>query len=262
MPSTTGVHSPDANSQQMGVGAAPAHLHLDQQCVAVGRHARRATPLGWGGDRTRPDRRAGRCPADGSGCDGCTGRRAGNGRTRSRVPSGSHATDAARVSAMRRSSSSPVSTCSTCSTLSSVPPSLSPIATSEPSSEGSNQSIATAASAARSAGSSSRRGGTGIDRRAHHQRELVGAAARSSTNSASPRTLHLMHRRQRDERGKALVPPSRSGRASSACRVYWFWAATHWATRVVARLEPPIRIGQLDAVDGVDHVLAPGGRRR
>ena len=42
--------------------------------------------------------------------------------------------------------------------LCSVPPSLSPIATNDPSGDGSNQSMATAPSAARSAGSSNVRG--------------------------------------------------------------------------------------------------------
>ena len=92
-----------------------------------------------------------------------------------------------------------------------MPPSLSPIATSEPSGDGSNQSIATAASAARCAGRaapaparlgrrpSARSARTGRRRRPFEHEQPVAANGRATD------------RRQRRERGKALVPLAPGG---------------------------------------------------
>ena len=111
----------------------------------------------------------------GAPCGG-TGRRRDSGCRRSpsrRAPT-RRCTPGCRGSPRRGRRRSAAS--STRSTESSVPPSLVPTATSAPSGEASNQSMALAASAAPAAGSSSTTGGAvGVDSRAPGQQELLGA---------------------------------------------------------------------------------------
>ncbi len=117
----------------------------------------------------------------------------------------------------------------------SVPPSLTcRRRRGRPSSDGSNQSIAAAASAARRGGIERRTVAPppsgDADAPTGDEAELLAAGGRSSTNSRSPRTWQPPARRRLHQRDKALVPPGRSGRASSASRVLSFCAATHCGT--------------------------------
>ena len=87
--------------------------------------------------------------------------------------------------------------------------------------------------------------------------------ARSSTNNRSPRDLHRRARRQRHERGKALVPPAPVGPGIERLSGSFVLGGDPLGTSAdVAVFQPPVRIGDVDAVKDVDHVLAPGGRCR
>ena len=115
--------------------------------------------------------------------------------------------------------------------LSSVPPSLSPTATSDPSGDGSYQSIATAASAARCAGSSSVRAGASLSTADRTTSENWSAPTpRSSTNNRSPRTAAPPTVGSAVSAERRSCHGSQVGRASSACLVRSLWAATQAAT--------------------------------
>ncbi len=143
--------------------------------------------------------------------------------------------------------------------LCSVPPSLSPTATSEPSGDGSYQSIATAASAARCAGSSSVRAGASrstADRTTNENWSAPSAAFEHEQPLAANDCT--ADRRQRGERGKALVPraPGRPGFE----RLFGSFVVGGHPGRYLLGItvfEPPIRIGDGNAVQHLDIGAAP-----
>ena len=104
----------------------------------------------------------------------------------------------------------------------------------------------------------------GIDGRTPGQQELLGAGRALERRTGGRRGPARPSRPARciNATRRSCHQP-RSGRASSACRVCSFWAATHCVDLGgVAVLQPPVGVGDLDAVEGVDDVVAPGGRRR
>ena len=103
----------------------------------------------------------------------------------------------------------------------------------------------------------------GIDRAAQHQRVLVGSTVTLEHEQLVATHLAAEHRRQGDERGKALVPPSPIGTGIERLSCVLVLGGNPLGDLGrIARFQPPVGVGQLDAVNGVDHVLAPGGRRR
>ena len=169
-------------------------------------------------------------------------------------------------SGSRRARISPVSTSITRRVLRSSPPSEVPTATSRPSRDGWNQSSAAVSSPWNRCGSRSRRGSAVrvAGRVAHEQGGLVEAAAPLDGEqpvAGHPHAADHAHAEQLGQPGPQ--PGPRRASASSTARVRSFWAAgprLHLGVGPV--LEPAVRVGHLDAVQHVHHVVAPRRHRR
>ena len=265
------VHSPVVRVEQVGVDPAPPDEHLDQQVAAVGRRLRRRATTRASGSRsntTGSSRRVGaeRVEADvpvvlvvlriagvpEAGAVGQPGDRRGAGvgdRVGETLAGVDVAGRAARCSRCHPRSARRRRACRRATGGTSRSPSR--------------------ASAASVAGSSSVRGGTAgsTAERSDERRTGRRRPARSSTNSWSPRTVQRQHRRQRDERGEALVPPrpGRAGhRAPRGCA-----GSARPPSRRPRRTSPSSshRYGSatLDAVvdvDDVAHAVCGGGAER
>ena len=103
----------------------------------------------------------------------------------------------------------------------------------------------------------------GVDRRPKEQCELVGPSTAFQHEQRIAAHLAAEHSGQCHERRKAPVPPFPVGTGIerlSGVLILRRYPLGHFER--IARLEPPVGVGQLDAVKGVDNILTPGWRRK
>ena len=172
-------------------------------------------------------------------------------------PSRSQATLAARQFGISSASSDPSAERTSRRTEFSVPPSLIPTATSSPSVDGKNQSTATAASCDSAAGSikSDRRPpGSDNDRTTRRGLLLAGAAfEQEQPITADPHRLHDGQVHEFDQTGVPCTPGRH--RVERCPRAGILLGDPSMDRRVVAVLQPSVRVMNLDAVQHVDDIM-------
>ena len=124
--------------------------------------------------------------------------------------------------------------------------------------------MALAASATPAAGSSEHdRRHIGVDGRAAGEQELLGAGRSLQAEEVLASHLGGEHDGELHQRDETLVPPRAVGAGVEHGPGVGVLAGDPVAdVGVVTVLEPAVRVGDLDAVDDVDDLLTPGGRRR
>ena len=141
-----------------------------------------------------------------------------------------------------------------------MPPSLVPTATSAPSARG----LVPVDGVGRVDGADGRvdeddRRRVGVDGRAAGQQELLGAGRALEREQVALTDLHRHHDRQLHQRDEALVPPSPIGTGIERLTGAGVLGG-HPLVDLgrVAVLQPPVGVGDVDAVEGVDDAVAPG----
>ncbi len=102
-----------------------------------------------------------------------------------------------------------------------------------------------------------------VGRRAPGEQELLGAGWALEAEEALATHLHGQHDRPLHQRDEALVPPAPVGTGvERLTRVFVLGADPLPDLVGVAVLQPAVRVGDLDAVEDVDDVVAPRWRER